>query len=223
MTGLRFDTYDWNGGREAMLRFGPDGGPIVIAALPLFEEANRTRQFTCTILRALADHGIGSLLPDFPGTGESVIATIDARLSDQRRAYSQLTQQLGTRSYALSTRSGALLDTDADLTGRWHLTPHSGFDLVRNLERTRAAAGKPDREGEYAGNRLSHEMLAELKDAVPFGGGRYRVIRLDTDPRAADAAYAGAPLWRRSEPGNDIPLAQRLAVDISRWISSCEG
>jgi hypothetical protein len=48
MTGLRFDTYDWTGGREAMLRFGPDTGPIVIAALPLFEEVNRTRQFTCT-------------------------------------------------------------------------------------------------------------------------------------------------------------------------------
>jgi hypothetical protein len=48
MTGLRFDTYDWPGGREAKLRFGPDSGSIVIVALPLFEEANRTRQFTCT-------------------------------------------------------------------------------------------------------------------------------------------------------------------------------
>ena len=84
MTGLRFDTYDWPGGREAMLRFGPDNGPIVVAALPLFEEANRTRQFTCTILRALAERGVGSMLPDFPGTGESVVATVDATLTDQR-------------------------------------------------------------------------------------------------------------------------------------------
>ncbi|MEG3172588.1 hypothetical protein U1708_10215 [Sphingomonas sp. ZB1N12] len=223
MTGLRFDTYDWNGGREAMLRFGPDSGPIVIAALPLFEEANRTRQFTCTILRALADHGIGSILPDFPGTGESVVATVDAKLSDHRRAYSELTQQLGAHSYALSIRSGALLDTDADLAGRWHLAPQTGADLVRDLERTRAAAGKSDRGDEYAGNRLSPEMLAELRDAVPCEHGRYRVVRLDTDPRAADATYAGAPLWRRSEPGKNIILAQQLAVNIAHWIASCDG
>lgn len=223
MTGIRFDTYDWSGGREAMLRFGPDTGPIVIAALPLFEEANRTRQFTCTILRALADHGIGSLLPDFPGTGESVAATNDARLSDQRRAYSGLNQQLDAHSYALSIRSGALLDTDADLAGRWHLAPHTGSDLVRDLQRTRATAHKSEREDEYAGNRLSPEMLAELKDAVPFESTRCRVVRLDTDPRAADATYAGAPLWRRSEPGSDTALAQQLAADISYWIASCEG
>ena len=222
MTGLRFDTYDWHGGREAMLRFGPESGPIVIAALPLFEEANRTRQFTCTILRALADHGIGSILPDFPGTGESVVATFDATLSGQRQSYSELTQQLGARCYALSTRSGALLDTDADLTGRWHLAPQTGADLIRDLERTRAAAGKSDRGDEYAGNRLSPEMLAELRDAVPCEDGLHRVIRLDTDPRAANATYAGAPLWRQSEPGNDIALAQELAADISHWILACE-
>ena len=224
MTGLRFDTYDWHGGREAMLRFGPESGPIVIAALPLFEEANRTRQFTCTILRALADHGIGSILPDVPGSGESVVATIDAKLSDQRLAYRALKQRLGAHSYALSIRSGALLDTDADLAGRWHLAPQTGADLVRDLERIRAATGKSDRGDDYAGNRLSPEMLVELRDAVPReDGGRYRVVRLDTDPRAADATYAGSPLWRRSEPGNDIALAQQLAADISHWIASCEG
>ena len=40
MTGPRFDRYEWAGGREAMLRFGPDAGPLVVAVLPLFEEAN---------------------------------------------------------------------------------------------------------------------------------------------------------------------------------------
>lgn len=224
MTGLRFDTYDWTGGREAMLRFGPDTGPIVIAALPLFEEANRTRQFACTILRALADRGIGSVLPDFPGTGESVVATIDARLSDQRRAYCALAQQLGATNYALSIRSGALVDTDTDLAGRWHLAPHTGADLVRDLDRTRAATSRSGLapEGEYAGNRLSPEMLAELKDAVPREDGRYRVVRLDTDPRAANATFTATPLWRRSEPGTDVFLAQQLAADISHWIASCD-
>lgn len=218
MTGIRFDHYDWAGGREAMLRFGPDTGPIVLAALPLFEEANRTRQFACTILRALAGYGIGSVLPDFPGTGESLVATADATLSDQRRAYVALAQQLGTDTYALSIRSGALLEGDATLAGRWHLSPQSGEDLVRDLERARAAAGKA--EGEYAGNSLSSERLAELRETGPRDGGRCRIIRLDTDPREADATYTGAPLWRRSEPDNNVELAQQLAADIAHWIAA---
>ena len=218
MTGIRFDHYDWAGGREAMLRFGPDIGPIVLAALPLFEEANRTRQFACTILRALAGYGIGSVLPDFPGTGESLVATADATLFDQRRAYVALTQVLGVDTYALSIRSGALLEDDATLAGRWHLSPQSGEELVRDLERARVAAGK--KEGDYAGNHLSFERLAALREAVPRGDGRCRIIRLDTDPRAADATYPGVPLWRRSEPDNNIELAQKLAADIAHWIAA---
>ncbi len=67
------DHYDWPGGREAMLRFGPTNGPVMIVAPPLFEEANRTRAFVVTILRALAERGIASALPDLPGTGESLL------------------------------------------------------------------------------------------------------------------------------------------------------
>src|SRR6187551_1263766 len=69
------DQYDWPGGREAMLRFGPATGPVVIAVMPLFEEANRTRAFMVALLRALAERGVASVLPDLPGTGESLIET----------------------------------------------------------------------------------------------------------------------------------------------------
>ena len=93
-----------------------------------------------------------------------------------------------------------LLDTDADLAGRWHLAPQTGVDLIRHLERTRTAAGKSGRGDEYAGNHLSPEMLAELRDAVPCEDGLHRVVRLGTDPRAANATYAGAPLWHRTSP-----------------------
>src|ERR1700741_3511005 len=72
-SGRVIDHYDWAGGREAMLRFGPDTGPVVIAVIPLFEEANRTRAFIVTILRALAGLGIASAVPDLPGTGESLM------------------------------------------------------------------------------------------------------------------------------------------------------
>ncbi len=224
MTGLRFDTYDWSGGREAMLRFGPDAGPIVIAALPLFEEANRTRQFLVTILRALAVLGISSVLPDLPGIGESIVVTGEARLRDQRTAYTDLAQLLGRNTYGISIRSGALFDTDAALAGRWQLSPQTGEDLLRELDRTRATSrSTPDNDTQYAGNTLSREMLADLRDATPCAEEGLRVVRLESDPRAADVKYPAPPLWRRSEPGNDIALAQTLADDISQWIVSCEG
>ncbi len=224
MTGLHFDTYDWNGGREAMLRFGPDASPIVIAAPPLFEEANRTRQFLVTILRALAARGIGSVLPDFPGTGESIVVTSDTRLRDQRKAYNALAQQLGRDTYGISIRSGALFDTEAALAGRWQLSPQTGEDLLRELDRTRATSrSTPDNDTQYAGNTLSREMLADLRDATPCAEEGLRVVRLESDPREADVKYPAPPLWRRSEPDNDIALAQTLADDISQWIVSCEG
>ena len=225
MTGIRFDTYDWNGGREAMLRFGPDASPIVIAALPLFEEANRTRQFLVTILRALAARGIGSMLPDFPGTGESVVVTSDTRLRDQRKAYNALAQQLGRDTYGISIRSGALFDTDAALAGRWQLSPQTGEDLLRELDRMQATSrSTPDNDTQYAGNTLSQEMLADLRDTARYAEERpLRVVRLESDPREADVKYTAPPLWRRSEPDNDIALAQTLADDISQWIVSCEG
>jgi len=224
MIALRFDTYDWSGGREAMLRFGPDAGPIVIAALPLFEEANRTRQFLVTILRALAVLGIGSVLPDLPGTGESTVVTNEARLRDQRTSYIELAQQLVRNTYGISIRSGALFDTDAALAGRWQLSPQTGEDVLRELDRVRVASRSARAsDTDYAGNTLSREMLADLRDAAPYAGtGPLRGARLESDPRDADVKYAASPLWRRSEPDNDIALAQILAGDISNWIASCE-
>src|SRR4051812_44244910 len=80
------DHYDWAGGREAMLRFGPDTGPVVIAAMPLFEEANRTRTFIVSILRMLAGHGIATALPDLPGAGESLTETEYASVRNWNKA-----------------------------------------------------------------------------------------------------------------------------------------
>ncbi len=57
------DYYDWPGGREAMLRFGPADGPVVLVAMPFWEEANRTRSLVVAMLRRLADQGIGGRCP----------------------------------------------------------------------------------------------------------------------------------------------------------------
>ncbi|WP_448661038.1 hypothetical protein ACG3SL_10430 [Sphingomonas sp. CJ20] len=208
------DHYDWAGGREAMVRFGPDTGPVMVAALPLFEEANRTRAFVVTILRALAARGIAGALPNLPGQGESLVATEDARVADLRRAFAAACA--GRRAFAIGVRSGALLDAEAVVAGRWHLAPQTGAELLRELERQRHAG---DGTG-YGGNAVAPELLAELGDCAPQPA---RTVRLDTDPKPADLKLPGAPLWRRAEPDNDSALAERLADDIAAWVRACEG
>ncbi|MET0308513.1 MAG: hypothetical protein ABW023_07385 [Sphingomonas sp.] len=209
------EPYDWAGGREAMLRFGPTTGPVIVAALPLFEEANRTRGFLVTILRALADRGIGSVLPDLPGTGDSLVPTERLRIANLRSAFAAAARTAGRRAYAVSIRSGALLDGTVLVSSRWHFAPQTGPELLRELHRIRQAGGGAD----FAGNRLSPEFLAELDDSDLE---KARTVRLDSDPKDADARYDGAPLWRRAEPDNDPALAALLADDIAAWVRACE-
>ncbi|MDQ2892639.1 MAG: hypothetical protein M3R64_06065 [Pseudomonadota bacterium] len=215
--GMRIDHYDWTGpdgtvGREAVLRFGT-GTPRVVLALPLFEEYNRTRAFGVTILRALAMHGIGGLLPDWPGTGESIIPTSVASLAVIHAAYASLMATYEPL-FAIGIRSGALLDDSAVVRGRWHLSPQSGPELARELDR------QTSDDGDVSGNRLSPTFRAELAAALPSDA---RTLRFDSDPREADLKLAGSPLWRRVEPGNDPALAGTLALDIAQWIATCDG
>ena len=217
------DRYDWGGGREAMLRFGPAGAPVVIAAHGLFEEANRTRAFTVAILRALAERGIASVLPDLPGTGESLVATADARLGHWRDAYVAAAASAGAH-FSIAIRGGALVD--GGLRNRWHLAPAEGAKLVRDLVRTQQAAGGsvdialPGPPVTLAGNAIARELLDELGRAAASDA---RTVRLDSDPAPADRKLAGAPLWRRAEPGNDPELAAALAADIADWVHACGG
>ena len=235
----RIDSYEWSGVREAMLRWGPANGSIVIAALPLLEEANRTRALVVTVLRALAERGIGGVLPDLPGTGESLVPTARMRLADLRAGYAAATRASGAR-YSLAVRSGALLDDEAELAGRWHLASQSGEDVLREWQRV-AGGEVAGEQVEVAGNVLSREFLdalsapalpgesrgpegsSGLDPGVRRGKAKARVVRLTSDPRDADLKVDGPPLWRRSEPGNDPALAQRLADDIADWIATCGG
>lgn len=239
------DHYDWAGGREAMLRFGPVTGPVVVAALPLFEEANRTRAFVVTILRLLAARGIAGALPDLPGQGESLVPTHKSSILKMQDAFDFACDKFdreGRRCYALGVRSGALLDALALAFGRWHLAPVDGPQLLRELTRIKQAelGGKPlgefwyldgslpedaeDPPVEVAGTLISPDLLTELQVKTPFDepGIPRRVVRLGTDPKPADRKIDAAPLWRRAEPDNDIALATLLADDIAAWVRACE-
>ncbi len=223
--------YDWAGGREAMMRFGPAHGPVVILALPPFEEANRTRTFAAGILRALGARGIVGLLPDLPGAGDSLIATQDATLANWRAAFAAAAVDA---DHVLAIRAGALIDGDAVVKSRWLFAPQEGASLVRELVRVAQAAAREDGTAfdpqsivvdgppiAIAGNALSRAMLRDLGGADHHARGPVRTVRLESDAAAADRKFPGAPLWRRAEPGDDPALAALLADDIADWIAQC--
>lgn len=232
----RIDHYDWAGGRETLLRFGPDIGPVVVAALPLFEEANRTRTFTVALLRALASRGIAGVLPDVPGQNDSLTSLAGLTLISMAEALGSVSDMChaeGRRTYALGIRSGALLDRCALHKGCWYLAPQEGPSVLRDLHRLwRAAGNSGDLAAmmygadavEVGGNRLSADLLASLSTATVFDrpGRPRRTIRLSSDPADADRKVDAAPLWRRAEPGTDPALVDLLADDIAAWIAACE-
>ncbi|VXC91907.1 hypothetical protein [Sphingomonas sp. AX6] len=228
------DHYAWAGGTEAWWKHGKAGQPLVIAALPPFEEANRTRALMMRVLMQLTVHGISVALPDLPGTGESLVATQDARLSDWQAAYAAAVEEArrdhpGIHSIAI--RAGALIDAQATVASRWHLSPQDGLSLHRDLGRIAKAAAIEDGDTvewpsqsdrvEVAGNFISNDLLVELQaDSSPLADP-IRVVRLTGDPAPADRHVDGAPLWRRAEPDQDLDLADALADDIADWIAQC--
>ncbi|WP_254606643.1 hypothetical protein [Sphingomonas bacterium] len=227
------------------MRLGSGDGPVVVVALPLFEEANRTRAVAVATMRALAVLGIGSALPDLPGQGESLVPTQAATLSALRSAFGSAVAAIGAEGkavYVAGIRSGALLDLSAPVRGRWHLSPQEGPALLRELKRIKqrevgrtrklppSQAGAappeaaPDPPVRIAGNLVCADLLSALTGATPYDAPDVpkRIVRLSGDPRPADRHLAGSPPWRRAEPGCDDVLAERLAADIAEWVRRCE-
>ena len=235
----RIDQDAWAGGREPMLRFGPeDAATTVIVALPLLEEANRTRALAAAMLRRLAARGLAGALPELPGTGESAGPTEAMRLADLRAAFAAAGERVDGRVMPVAIRSASLLVTPDLIRGPasslqgdegsgtpaqgrgdvslWMLSPQSGAEVVREWRRLRDAGDGVT----VAGNRIASALWKDLDDAAPPPA---RVVRLQGDPRPADRIVAAAPPWRRAEPDADLALADILADDVADWIARCRG
>lgn len=232
------DHYDWRGGREAMMRFGRSDAPVVVIALPPFEEANRLRSLAVALARRLANEGLAAAIPDLPGTGESLTDIAATRLADWHDAFVAATASTGETRLIASIRAAALFDQDNDAIGHWRLSPQDGPRLLREMMRTRIAGLREDgrdatgttlREEaktdgiELSGHWLTPALFGDLEEAAPLPVDPLRTVRLGGDVQPADHLMDAPPLWRRAEPDNDIVLAQMLADDIAGWMKICGG
>lgn len=221
---------------EACLRVAPDGGaggPTIMLVPPLFDEANRLRRTLVLMMRALADIGHASLMPDLPGQNDSLIPTEAVTLAQWRTALATHAEAINGPYLVASWRGGTLIDDAArHPLGWWRMAPVAGASLLKTMFRTRIAGEKEagrsvtveqlraaagDRPIELAGNRLSAAMLAELEAATPADVARLRQVT----PGAGDGQVPGSALWLRAEPGEDGAMAAAMAADISAWAATC--
>ena len=206
-------------GEEFALAAGSDGAPARVLIVPaLFDEANKTRRLLAQTMRALAERGVASVLPDLPGCGESLAPLELQDLDSWRAAVRTAVRHFGASRH-LAVRGGALL-LPRGARG-WSFEPVAGVAQLRTMVRARTIAAREDgREEssavlldsgrvhglELAGYRLGARMVAGLEQAELPKRSKRPVLTL--------AELGGEPLWRRSEPGDDPALAAALARRI---------
>jgi hypothetical protein len=225
------ERYTWHGGSEMLLRHG-GGSAVTVLVLPaLFEEANRMRRFTTSVMRTLAERGVGTVLPDLPGTGESLMPLADVSLADWQNATRSLADTIRRdegRCLTVAIRGGAILDTPADFG--WRLAPESGDRVLRDLVRATAlssgvAATEVDRQARagpmvLAGHMLSPAFYSAVSSASMVSANR-RTARLAEDAGLRDVSLTGSRLWRQAEPGDDADFVRVAANDIAKWTAAC--
>lgn len=155
------------------------------------------------IARALAERGIGSIIPDLPGAGDSLRPTALATLSDWRQAAHDAFVQGGCTD-VVAFRGGTLLDDALPARSWWRYGTVEGDTLVRGLVRAARLS---------ASDLLAAYNPAMLSDAVPVPPpGPHRTAPLQDN---------GIAPWNRAEPGDDAGLVAALVEDIIQWVRTC--
>ncbi len=182
------------------------------------------RHILVDVMRALADQGYHTTLPDLPGTGESLTPLHKTTFSDWRGALAAAAEMVGRPLLIASCRTGCLIDDAAQARHVWRCAPETGARLVRDLMRTRLTGASPDTDGgmvTLAGHVLQQSLIDELAQKSPVPLPSLRTARLTTDAADADVRLLGSPVWRRSEPGDDPALQSSMTQDLLAWAAQC--
>jgi hypothetical protein len=221
----RYIRYDALGNQEHCLCFGPMNAKRRIIILPpLFDEMNRMRRTLVQAMRALAELGIASCLPDLPGCNESVSSLKDQSIETWRAAASSASRAF-IATHVFSIRGGCLLDDVLQLPAI-RLAPVKGASLIKTLVRAQIASDKEagitstsealaqkalTGSVHLSGYILSAQFWSDLDSAV-LTGQAVREIALET--------VAGSALWLRAEPGYNADMAEILAQVLDEWSRS---
>lgn len=179
----------------------------------LFDEGNRLRRFTVEVARRLDEAGVDSIVPDLPGSNESVQPLDRQTVAGWHAATTAAASHFGA-THALGIRGGCLFLPPA--LPALHYAPVKAAAILRQMLRARTLAARE------AGREESREALEQAArgDGIelvgyPIGAGFYRAF--ETLEPAADASViaqgelGGPGLWLRAEPGESAEQADALA------------
>jgi hypothetical protein len=201
-------------GDEPFLRFNSQSQLQLIIIEPFFEERNFLRNVIVAMARRVAERGIGTMIPDLPGCGESSRSINDIRLGDWRDAVagtgSWLRQAKGCSVHVAAFRGGALLDDAVVGDSWWRFAPVTGSDLLRPMRRASMISGQ---EISSSGYDLHSDLINDIESAQ-FTKPAGPLLECAVEQQ-------GAPLWRRAEPDSDPWLAEALAQDLIAWVNRC--
>ncbi|MFC3174660.1 hypothetical protein ACFOD9_10385 [Novosphingobium bradum] len=205
-----------SGAREYALAIDHDRPRRLLVVPALFDEANRLRRFTVEALRALDAAGVDALLPDLPGTNESLASLAAQSLETWREAMAAAALHFGA-THVLALRGGALVAPN--LPG-WALAPVGGAAVLRQMLRVRLLSARE------AGQTESREELLETARhegielaGYPLGAAMIAGLeQAEASPALAPIAQAdlgGGALWLRAEPDEDAAQSARLAQIVA--------
>lgn len=192
---------------------------LIIPAL--FDEANRLRRFAVEAMRGLDAAGIDSILPDLPGTNESLATLATQSLATWRVAMAAAATHFGA-THVLALRGGALV---APALPGWTLAPVSGASVLRQMIRTRILAAREASRDEtseallaagrnrglvLAGHDLGVAMVRELEVAEPAA---------ELTP-ITQSQLGGSALWLRAEPDEAPDQSAALVQIVARGLQS---
>lgn len=208
------------------MRYGNATGPSVLIIPPLFGEHNLMRRQMVLVMRALAESGVNSLMPDLPGCNESALPLADQTLSHWQSAMGEAAKQVKA-THAFAVRSGALLAPSGIATSLF--APQSGAKMLRSMVRAQSIADREAGRAETAetmmararvhgitlsGWELDSQMIRELEQAQTPTYPKTYIID--------EAQLESAGLWLRAEPGEDAEQAQRIAFQITSHMAMSE-
>nr|WP_314465798.1 hypothetical protein [uncultured Novosphingobium sp.] len=198
---------------EQALAFDSGRACRLLIVPALFDEGNRLRRFTVEVMRRLDRAGMDSVLPDLPGTNESLsgLPAQDARhWQDAMGAAARHFRA----THALGLRGGCLFTPPLPA---FHYAPVKGAQILRGMLRARMLASREagleeHREALTAAAREDGLVLA----GYPLGSALFRDLeRLEPAIGASVIAQdriGGSGLWLRAEPDEDAAQADALAA-----------